>query len=498
MGIGGTAEGLVDGDEAGGGEGFAGDALFLEIEQGPFGVEDADEVGDAIAIALAGEDDGFEGGVFCGLEMEETAFFLGEGDEAVLGFLEGEEDGLFVDGEGALGAGVGGADALADATEVEGGPGELRAETPGIGAGLVEAGESIGFEADAAVEGDAGEEIGGFDADAGGGGGEGTFCGADIGAALEEFTGIADLEDIWPGGERSVGGEFGSEDEWREAAEDGDAVGGLGEGGFDGGNGGEGGAEEGLGAGDIELGTLAAIAEGFGEAEGIGLVGGVAAGDDELGLEAAEFEVIDGEFGAEGDEDIEAGGFDGIDGGAGGFDGAADAAPEVEFPGGIEAGAIEFVVAEIAVEVGVEGDGTAAGLGVAIGGIAAGGGGEVESGEGPEFAGFAEACGGEAQVWVVGGSLGDETFEEGIVEAAPPVDLDGGGGGAEVGAEGIGAGRRGWAIAGSDGTADDGEEEQADDEGMSPKEGGGGRDVHGWELPGRESGVWTWAVTNRR
>src|SRR5213075_2168773 len=42
-------EGFVDGDEAGDAECLGGGQLFLEIEEGAFGVEDAEVIGDTVA-----------------------------------------------------------------------------------------------------------------------------------------------------------------------------------------------------------------------------------------------------------------------------------------------------------------------------------------------------------------------------------------------------------------------------------------------------------------
>jgi len=59
--------------------------------------------------------------------------FAAKFDQCVFGFLQRGEDNFFVGSEAGQGAGVGGVDAGADVAEVEGSPGDTRAESPGVG-----------------------------------------------------------------------------------------------------------------------------------------------------------------------------------------------------------------------------------------------------------------------------------------------------------------------------------------------------------------------------
>ena len=57
---------------------------------------------------------------------------------------------------------------------------------------MIEAGEGLAFEVETSAEADAGEEIGGGDADSCGGSGEGVFGDADVRAQTEQFSGFGD------------------------------------------------------------------------------------------------------------------------------------------------------------------------------------------------------------------------------------------------------------------------------------------------------------------
>ncbi len=206
-----AAEGFVGGDPGGGDSGAGDDDFVLGGEGDALGVEHGEEVGDAVLIALAGEVFGFFGGGGSGFEVAETNAFAIVGGEGVFGFFEGEENGLFVAGEGSVGAVTGGGELGADATEVERGPSEAGAETEAVSVASGEAGKGLAFDADAAVEGDAREEIGGGDADAGGLCFEGGFGGADVGAAAEEFGGGGDAQAVGNAGLGFGGGELGAQ-----------------------------------------------------------------------------------------------------------------------------------------------------------------------------------------------------------------------------------------------------------------------------------------------
>jgi hypothetical protein len=153
--------------------------------------------------------------------------------------------------------------------------------------------------------------------------------------------------------------------------------------------------------GHVELGAPAAIAQGFGEFQTGGLIRGAVPSGGQLGLQTAKRNIVRRDFGADTDQHIIARGVDGFDGGAGGLDVASDAAEEIEFPGGVEAAAVQLDVALIAGEAG--GCGGDTGLGVQVPGFGGDGGGVVKPGFVPEGAGFAQAGGGADEIEIVGG-----------------------------------------------------------------------------------------------
>lgn len=117
-----AAEGFVEGDDGEVDVLFAlGDGVF-GLELGAFGVEEIEEVGDAFAVAEAG--DVGVAFAFLGLNVEfDEAFLLGaEVGEGVFGFFQRAQDGVFVRNCGFVGDGGGAADAGSGAADVEGGP----------------------------------------------------------------------------------------------------------------------------------------------------------------------------------------------------------------------------------------------------------------------------------------------------------------------------------------------------------------------------------------
>jgi len=130
------------------------------------------------------------------------AFFSNSGSEAVdtalkiaLGYHKARGEGArtrFIGRErGYHGIGFGGMNACKDMAQVEGGPGNLGAEGVSIGAGLADAADGAGIETEIAIEENPREKRRGLDANASGGGSEGPFGGANVGAAAQECCGVA-------------------------------------------------------------------------------------------------------------------------------------------------------------------------------------------------------------------------------------------------------------------------------------------------------------------
>ena len=109
-------------------------------------------------------------------------------------------------------------------------------------------------------------------------------------------------------------------------------------------NTGPGGIELGLRPRGIERGAPAALQAGDGQSERLALVVGVARGDRELMLSAAQLEVVARDLGQQAHQDIVQGSLSGITLRGAGFDGAAHTAEEIELPEGIEPGVVELTI----------------------------------------------------------------------------------------------------------------------------------------------------------
>jgi len=134
--------------------------------------------------------------------------------------------------------------------------------------------------------------------------------------------------------------------------------------------------------------------------------------------------------------------------------GAANAAKEIELPGGVEARVVEFSLSGVARRA--RWGGRFAEKVVIIGGVALDGGREVERGQPTQGAGFLEVRRGDAQVVVVGDRPFDEAVELRIIETFPLCGQRGFVDGSRVGGavgEGAGHGGLGRLVIRSDGAA---------------------------------------------
>jgi hypothetical protein len=95
------------------------------------------------------------------------------------------------------------------------------------------------------------------------------------------------------------------------------------------------------GAGDVELRALATVAERYRKIQRERLVRGIARGDLQVGLHAAEFEIIGDHFGLEAETKMFEVCFDSLDGGFGSLRVPAGCTPKVQFPRSIESGAVK-------------------------------------------------------------------------------------------------------------------------------------------------------------
>ena len=99
---------------------------------------------------------------------------------------------------------------------------------------------------------------------------------------------------------------------------------------------------------DIEVGAASAIEERLGDVESLGLHVGILARDGELVLQPAQLEIVSRDFGRDAHEHVEPRGFDRGELCVGGLNGSPDAAEQIEFPGGVKAGVVEFKFARVA------------------------------------------------------------------------------------------------------------------------------------------------------
>ncbi len=135
-------------------------------------------------------------------------------------------------------------------------------------------------------------------------------------------------------------------------------------------------------------------------------------------LRAAQFEIIPRNLGNDAYQDVEPCCFDRGDTGVGGLDRAANAAKEIELPGGVKAGLVKFSFAKRSRSA--RGSDGLAQKAVRIAGVGLDGWREVEGREPPERAGFFESCGSKAQVVIVSDGAVHEPIESCVVESLPP------------------------------------------------------------------------------
>ena len=393
--------------------------LVLGFEQDAFGIEHGQEIGRAIFEALAGKA-GRDFTRFDGFIQKIVPFLLpAELDERVLGLFQGNEDDLFIVGEAGFGPSVGGANAGADVSIVQSGPGNAGSKGKGIGTSRTQARESGRFESNVAIESHSREKIGHGHADVRSAGRKPAFGDADIRAAAEQCFGRADRNESGHRRKRFGGFQLIYQGRGFFAKENGQAVDGAGGETFEAWNGGQRGIELSAGAGDVEFCAPAAIEAGLSDFESFLLVAGIASSHGEFILRATEFEVVAGDFADEADQDIAAAGFRRIEGRAGSLDRAANPAEDIEFPGGVETDVVKFAGAVHARKT-VEGGPAKPGVGVA--GDAIDGGQEIELRVPVESTGLAQGGGGDAKVEIVSDRAGNEVFEFWIVESAPPGD----------------------------------------------------------------------------
>lgn len=185
-----AAHRFVDADPGGGGAGAAKHDVVLGAESDAFGVEEGEEVGDTVLIALSCQGGCFTGAGGAGFEVTEALALTVVAREGVFDFFESKEHRLLIGRERGIGSMADGFDLLPHTTKVQESPTDARTKVISIRAILAEACEALAFEVETSAEGDAGKQVGGSDADSGCGGSEGVFGDADVGAETEQLSGF--------------------------------------------------------------------------------------------------------------------------------------------------------------------------------------------------------------------------------------------------------------------------------------------------------------------
>jgi hypothetical protein len=222
-----AAQGLVQRDHGLCDCEFGLDEQVLAVEELALVDQGGEEVADAALPAGLGEIDGAAvGGDGCG-QVRPAALLLREAGERVLGVFEGHEHGAFEGEEGPLFACAGDLHARLEAPARVDGPPHAGPDVPGAAAGIDDVAEVVGLDAGAGVEEEPGVEVGGGDADAGGGGGDLAFGAAQVRAPPEQVGGHADGDAVRGPWDGAHGAQFVEEALGREAQEDRQAVGRL-------------------------------------------------------------------------------------------------------------------------------------------------------------------------------------------------------------------------------------------------------------------------------
>jgi hypothetical protein len=185
--------------------------------------------------------------------------------------------------------------------------------------------------------------------------------------------------------------------------------------------------KRGFGLDGVNFGDAAGFVTGLQDAGGSFAGANGTGGGGDLGVEGADEEIIDSDIGGESEEDVLGVGGGGLGLSGGGLEGAADAAPEVQFVAEIEWDANVVDVNGFHLEGDGEGDGFVAGNALAaVGGVEGKFGEELAAGHAGGGAGLVHAGDGGAEVLVAGEGIGFEAGKDGVVEDIPPFALGSG------------------------------------------------------------------------
>jgi len=349
-----------------------------------------------------------------GLLNEGLGIFLA-GDQGVGNFLERVQNSAFVAQRGFIADRFCLAILAEEPATLENWTREVCSDIPGIRAASGERGKFGADLAQKRSETELRKEIGDSNTNLGAGGAQVLFCLANVGPALEQGRRKA---------ERNFGGRLLKETVFTRhgagisAEQNVDAILGDDDLAFKVGDGCGGGGEGGFGGGSFELGNNAALEALAEDAQAFAKGIGGAFCDFESAVKREQFEIGGSDFAHNGNHEVAAGFLAGEELGAGGFVQAANAAPEIDFPGGVarEKKSVR---------------GPAGESGRAIGGVLAAADGalviELRKKGGAIFhqdgAGLFDASDGDTKVVVVGEGSADEVVEGLVFESFPPGEI---------------------------------------------------------------------------
>src|SRR5579862_5901084 len=191
-----SAQGLVDGDEAGGRVGARLRKTVLRFQLCALRVEHVEEVHQSPLVASTRDARGRSARFGSLRRVAETVAGAGVSDEGVLGVLEGAQHSLLVGGEGDVGPGTAALYLCFDAAQIEGRPRDPRSDHVAAGRAAAERAPRHCRVAEAAGECHLREEITDRNADECGRGGKLTFCDPDVRPAPQQPGRIADRGDL--------------------------------------------------------------------------------------------------------------------------------------------------------------------------------------------------------------------------------------------------------------------------------------------------------------
>src|SRR5581483_7604350 len=353
---------LVDGDQAGGSLRTAARQGVLGLELRPLRIQDGQKVHHTAFVADLRKLGGGRTGTCRVLSVQQLVAVPCVRDQRILSLFQRVQDGSVVLIQGDHRPGPRARNLGVHAPEVEGGPGDARADHVAARSRGAQAGGLGGRIAEVAGESDFREEIRDGHSNESRGRREVALGGANVGATPQQLFRRADRHDLRQRRQLMRGAQYARQRIRVAPGQDTEAVNGAGDGGLQGTDGRERRAELGLRARHVEIGSAARLELRLCERQYLLLVLDVGAGYGQLSLLTAQLEVVACDLGDDRHLRIVQVGHLAFQLGIACLDAAAYAAEEIELPRGVEPGVIEL--ARIRAAAGIL-DGRHALLGVA-------------------------------------------------------------------------------------------------------------------------------------